>query len=75
MADKHYFCEFGVGLDLLRSVAWDGNPCNVLWTMNRVNEAIWGSPPGPNDVQAPGTLALLPLGQIGLAALRRRLPG
>ncbi|MFN3593177.1 MAG: PEP-CTERM sorting domain-containing protein [Thiobacillaceae bacterium] len=74
-ADRHYFYEFSVGLDLLRTVGWDGNPFNIHWTMNCANDAIWIDPPGPNDVPAPGTLALLPLGLLGLAVLRRRVAG
>lgn len=70
--DKHYFYEFSIGLDLLRTAGWDGNPFNIHWTMNCANDAIWVDPPTPNDVPAPGTLALLPLGLLGIAALRRR---
>lgn len=72
--DEHYFYEWGLDLDLLRQAGWDGGAFNIHWTMNCANDTIWLDPPAPYDVPAPGTLALLPLGLVGLAALRRRSP-
>jgi hypothetical protein len=48
----------------------------VHWTQNCANDSIWVDPPmsPQGSVPEPGTLALLPLGMIGLAALRRKKP-
>jgi len=47
----------------------------VHWTMNCANDAIQASAAingaGGNNLPEPGTLTLLPLGLIGIAALRR----
>lgn len=71
--DQHYFYEWSVDLDMLRNAGWDGSAFNIHWTMNCANDTIWLE--APNAIPAPSTLALLPLGLLGLAALRRYRPG
>ncbi len=69
-SDVHYFYEIGLSLDLLRDAGWKGESFDIHWTENCANDSILVDPPA--RVPEPGTLALLPLGLVSLAALRRR---
>lgn len=69
--DTHYFYEMSVGLDLLTQAGWDGKPFNIHWTQNCANDSILVDPPTA-QIPEPATLALLPLGLVGIAFLRRR---
>mgnify|MGYP001369125919 CR=1 FL=1 len=72
--DLHYFYEVAVPLSSFGNTFGVGSQFNIHWTMNCANDAIsvQGSRPPQNRIPEPGTLALLPLGMIGLAILRRR---
>lgn len=66
----HYFYEMSVDLAMLTAGGWDGNAFNIHWTQNCANDSILVDPPGA--VPEPATLALLPLGFLGMLAARRR---
>lgn len=69
-ADKHYFYEARIPVDLFGEY-W-GSEFDVHWTMNCANDSMTVDPAARAAVPEPGTLALLPLGLLGMAALARR---
>jgi hypothetical protein len=70
--DLHYFFEISVPLSSF-GADW-GKSFDVHWTQNCANDSILVDPVPPGTVPEPGTLALLPLGMIGLIVLRRNKP-
>jgi len=44
----------------------------VQWTMNCANDSLQLNASRPEVIPTPGTLALLPLGLIGIGWMRRR---
>lgn len=73
-SDNHYFYEVSVPLSAFGPSWANGTPFIVHWTMNCANDAIQASASVSgvgNNLPEPGTLTLLPLGMIGIAALRR----
>lgn len=69
-SDKHFFYEMSVDLNLLSQAGWNGQAFNIHWTENCANDSIIVEPRAAH-VPEPGTLALLPLGVVGMLALRR----
>lgn len=67
--DMHYFIEAAIPLSLFNGYL--DQELDVHWTMNCANDSITVDPL-IGAVPEPGTLALLPLGLMGLMALRRR---
>ena len=68
--DLHYFYEMSVDVSLLTNAGWDGNAFNIHWTENCANDIIIVDP--PRSVPEPTTLALLGIGFLGMASIRRR---
>jgi hypothetical protein len=73
-SDNHYFYEIAVPLSAFGGNLGVGTTFKVHWTMNCANDVITVTTTRntTSKVPLPGTLALLPLGLMGMAALRRR---
>ena len=70
-SDKHFFYEARIPVSLFGAY-WGGGDFAVDWTMNCANDSLKiASVPGAT-IPEPGTLALLPLGLVGIGWLRRR---
>jgi hypothetical protein len=69
--DLHFFYEVSVPLSSFGADWANGTHFDVHWTQNCANDSILVDPP-VGHVPEPGTLALLPLGMIGLVVLRRK---
>ncbi len=72
--DLHYFYEVAVPLSSFGADWANGANFRVHWTENCANDSIWVDATATHQVPEPGTLVLLPLGMLGLIALRRNKP-
>ena len=70
--DLHYFYEVSVPLSSFGADWAEGKHFDVHWSQNCANDSILVDPPVRATVPEPGTLALLPLGMLGIVALRRK---
>lgn len=71
-ADKHFVYEARIPTALFGAY-WGADSFAVQWTMNCANDSLQLNALRPETVPEPGTLALLPVGLIGIGWLRRRV--
>jgi hypothetical protein len=71
-SDLHYFYEVAVPLSAFGANWATGSTFDLHWSQNCANDSILVDPKVAITVPEPGTLALLPLGILGLIALRRK---
>ncbi|MHB1214829.1 MAG: PEP-CTERM sorting domain-containing protein [Thiobacillus sp.] len=69
--DRHFFYEARIPVALFGPY-WGGEAFDVHWTMNCANDSLKADPVPGASVPEPGTLALLPLGLLGMIGLARR---
>jgi hypothetical protein len=72
VSDKHYFYEARIPVALFGSYWGGGDAFDVHWTMNCANDSLVVDPVPGAHVPEPGTLALLPLGLLGMFGVARR---
>ncbi|MDP1864536.1 MAG: PEP-CTERM sorting domain-containing protein [Thiobacillus sp.] len=70
-ADKHFFYEARIPVALFGS-HWGAGDFDVFWTMNCANDSLKVDPVPGASIPEPGTLALLPLGLLGMTWFSRR---
>ena len=69
--DTHFMYEVRIPTSLFTAY-WGQDDFNVHWTMNCANDSLQLSASAVQSIPEPGTLALFPLGLIGVGWLARR---